>query len=338
MRILMAAWLLTFASAHVEAISLASFDEERLASYTETPPPGTITVTWLGTTTLLFDDGVSQVLVDAFLSRPSLGQVTFGRLQTLSGLVDKILCDAHADRLRGIFVTHSHYDHALDVAHVALKSGALLYGTHSTLNLARGGGVKDEQLRHFVRWRSEPVGAFDVMPIPSKHSPPLPFVNDNIGERIREPIRQPLRQSAYVEGGTYDLLITHGSHRILVVASGNYEEGTLHDVRADVVFLAIGGIGTRSVDYHTRFYDNTVGCVRPRLVIPVHWDDFFEPLSGELPAMLGANTTFRYIRQRLQADGIGLGVMQGLQRVKLFDDDSLQMPLREPSQACDDYD
>ncbi len=34
-----------------------------------------VTVTWLGVTTLLFDDGETQILIDGFFSRPSLACV-----------------------------------------------------------------------------------------------------------------------------------------------------------------------------------------------------------------------------------------------------------------------
>ena len=38
-----------------------------------------VTVTWLGVTTLLFDDGESQILIDGFFSRPTLWDSILGR-------------------------------------------------------------------------------------------------------------------------------------------------------------------------------------------------------------------------------------------------------------------
>jgi hypothetical protein len=35
----------------------------------------TVTVTWLGVTTLLFDDGETQILIDGFFSRPSITDI-----------------------------------------------------------------------------------------------------------------------------------------------------------------------------------------------------------------------------------------------------------------------
>ena len=39
-----------------------------------------------------------------------------------------------------MFIAHSHHDHALDVAYIAKRTGARVYGSDSTLNLARGEG------------------------------------------------------------------------------------------------------------------------------------------------------------------------------------------------------
>ena len=38
-----------------------------------------VTVTWLGVTTLLFDDGDTQLLIDGFFSRPSLTDILLDR-------------------------------------------------------------------------------------------------------------------------------------------------------------------------------------------------------------------------------------------------------------------
>ena len=35
-------------------------------------PDTAVTATWLGVSTLLFDDGETQILIDGFISRPSL--------------------------------------------------------------------------------------------------------------------------------------------------------------------------------------------------------------------------------------------------------------------------
>jgi L-ascorbate metabolism protein UlaG (beta-lactamase superfamily) len=65
-------------------------------------------VTYLGTTTLLFDDGTDQVLFDCHISRPSIRACLFGRLSTDKSIADKVVDEFEINRLRAIFISHTH--------------------------------------------------------------------------------------------------------------------------------------------------------------------------------------------------------------------------------------
>ena len=52
---------------------------------------GAVRVTFLGTTTLLFDNGQTQLIIDGFLSRPSFKQVTTEEIATDMTAVDAAL-------------------------------------------------------------------------------------------------------------------------------------------------------------------------------------------------------------------------------------------------------
>lgn len=106
-------------------------------------------VTYFGTTTLLFDDGRDQILFDAHLTRPSLVRYLFGKGETDRALAEELIRLHRIDRLRAIFVSHSHHDHVMDAPALAALCGAEVYGTSSTLNVARGGGVPEERLHAF---------------------------------------------------------------------------------------------------------------------------------------------------------------------------------------------
>ena len=98
-------------------------------------------VTFFGTTTLLFDDCKDQIFFDAHMTRPSLMKYIFGSCPTDRAVVDEKLRLHQVDRLKAIFVSHSHHDHVMDAPYIAEKTGAMIYGTSSALNVARGGDI-----------------------------------------------------------------------------------------------------------------------------------------------------------------------------------------------------
>ena len=76
-----------------------------------------------------------------------------------------------------------------------------------------------------------------------------------------------------------DFLVENGGRRCLIRPSFNYIEGQLDGVRADVLFLGTAGLAKADTQTEARFFAETVDKVRPRLVVPLHWDNFFSPLT-----------------------------------------------------------
>ena len=91
-----------------------------LAAYRARPstppasPTSPLTVSFLGVTTLLFDDGESAVMTDGFFTRPSLARTLLTSLRSDPARIDHALRTAGVDTLDAVACGHSHYDHALD--------------------------------------------------------------------------------------------------------------------------------------------------------------------------------------------------------------------------------
>lgn len=280
------------------------------------PKGGAVRVTWLGTATLLFDDGETMLMTDGFLTRPPPRKVL--SLSTDPKTVDASLEKAGVSKLAALFVAHSHYDHALDAPYVAKKTGAVLYGSASTLNVGRGGDVPERQMVQFEPGKEYRFGRFAVTVLKSAHSPPFKFINDDLGQTIDRPLRQPASFKEYKEGGAFDFHIRHGRNAILVNAGGGYMENTRDDVRADVVFITTAVLGLQPPAYQAGFYAETIGKVRPKLVVPIHWDNFMTPLTARLQPQFDPADQWDPLIRRCRADGIRFGVLQGYGRVTLF--------------------
>ena len=241
-------------------------------------------ITFFGTTTLLFDDGKDQILFDAHFTRPSLPAYIFGSAGTDTAITEELCAGHPMDRLRAIFISHSHHDHVMDMPFLSLRYGAAVYGSASALNVARGGGVGEEKLVEFEAGQSYRIGDHSVKVLASLHSKPT-ILNNDLGQTIDVPLRQPARLRDYKEGGSYDFYLETGEKSYLIRPSFHYIEGQLDGYRADVLFLGIAGLAKADEETEKSFFRETIEKVRPGLVIPLHWDNFFSPLDRPVTGM-----------------------------------------------------
>ena len=285
------------------------------------PSTSGIKVSFFGTSTLLIDDGETQLLIDGFFSRPSIVQALTSKLSTDEKTADEMIARFQMHRVKGVFVTHSHFDHALDAAYVSKRTNAKLYGSESTLNIGRGGGLTEEQMSLFEPGKEIKLGNFFVTVLRSKHSK-MPASIDDTGKTIDQPLSQPADSKAYVEGGAFDFLIKHDGHAIYIKPSPNYVEGGLDGIRTDVLFLASGTLSKQTEEFRTKYYDETAAKIKPKLVLPLHWDNFLLPFSDELQMMPkfmdDTGASFQYLIDRTKADNTDFKILQGGRSILLF--------------------
>ena len=242
-------------------------------------------VTFFGTTTLLFDDGKDQLLFDAHFTRPPLKKYVRGaKVSTNIPLCDKLIKLHRIDRLRAVFISHTHHDHVMDAPYIANKCGAKIYGSESAKNVALGGNVPADHIVVFRHGSSFSVGEFQISILKSLHSKPTMFNND-LGEPVTKPLVQPAGLKDFKEGGSYDFYIKYREKRILIRPSFNYIEGQLEGIHADVLFLGVAGLANAGRDMEKTFFSETVKKTGAKLVIPVHWDNFFSPLDQPIAGM-----------------------------------------------------
>jgi L-ascorbate metabolism protein UlaG (beta-lactamase superfamily) len=238
-------------------------------------------VTFLGVTTLLLGDGTSAVMTDGFFSRPSLAAVGTRRIAPDPARVDAALARAGVDSLDAIVPVHTHFDHAMDTALVAARTGARLVGGASAARIGLGGGLPEERITRAASGDRIACGGFTLTLIGSRHCPP-----DRYPGEVAEPVVPPVRASAYRCGEAWSLLVEHtGGRTALVQGSAGFVPGALDGYSAEVVYLGVGQLGPRGADYIRDYWRQTVEAVGARRAVLVHWDDFFRPLDEPLRAL-----------------------------------------------------
>jgi L-ascorbate metabolism protein UlaG (beta-lactamase superfamily) len=242
-----------------------------------------VTVTWLGITTLLFDDGETQILVDGTFSRPGLFDLlSQRRVWSDAASINAALAKFRISRLAAIIPVHSHFDHAMDAGYVANRTQAVVLGSESTANVVRGADVPVSQYQILADGEIRQFGQFTIKLIESRHAPigfgdapPFPGTID-------EPLAQPAAIRQWREGGTWSVLIAHPKGTALVQGSGGFIEGALAGETADVVMLGVAGLASLGPRYVGEYWRETVVSTGATRVFPVHYEDFTQPFGEVL--------------------------------------------------------
>ncbi len=270
-------------------------------------PTAPVTLTWMGVSTLLIDDGTCAVLTDGFFSRPSLLEVGLRALTPSQSRIRESLARADIDRLAAVVPVHTHFDHALDSAVVAQRTGADVVGGVSAANIARGQRLPEDRIVVATPGSEMTIGSFGVTLVESEHCPP-----DRFPGVITTPVVPPAKASAYRCGEAWSVLVEHRpSHRrLLIQGSAGFSPGALAGRRAEVAYLGVGQLGMQPDRYIQRYWDETVRAVGARRVVLIHWDDFFQPLTEPLRALPYAgddlDVTIRVLLTLADRDGVSV--------------------------------
>lgn len=280
--------------------SLATYESLTLPA---APAAAGVRVRFAGVTTLVFDDGETVWMTDGFFSRPSALRTLFARIGPDAGRVDQGLRRLGVTRLAAVVPLHSHHDHAMDSPLVAQRTGALLVGGASTLQIGRGAGLAEAQMHAVKPGDTVQLGKFSLRFLASRHSP-TPYSSGHGHEPITEPLKTPAHASRWREGEVWSLVVTHASGRsFLVQGSAGIVPGALAGVRADTVFLGTGTLGKKDEAYRAAYWAETVKPTGAKRVILIHWDDFTLPLDEPLQASPYLIDDFGVVMADLQQRG-----------------------------------
>lgn len=242
-----------------------------------------VTATWLGISTILFDDGETQILTDGTFTRLSVSDfVLFRPVRSDIANINYALGEFRIDHLAAIIPLHSHFDHAMDVGNLANRTTAVILGSESTANIARGAGVPVHQYQILADGESRHFGEFTVTLIENRHAPLGPGDVGWFPGIIQWPLIQPALVSKWRTGVVYSLLIDHPRGSTLVQGSGGITEGLLESRNADVVMLSVGGLSSLGENHTQKYWQETVTATGASQVYAIHFDDFTQPFGEVL--------------------------------------------------------
>lgn len=221
---------------------------------------------WLGVAGLEFSLAGHTLLFDPFFTRPSAWQVVL-----LRGVVsDRALIARHIPRADHVLVSHAHYDHLLDVPAVLHQTGALAFGSRNTCDLLGLHGLPGARYTCIAVGDQLELGPFRVEVFPARHThTPLDrWINGPLPARLAQG-RLPLRLMDYRMDDCFSFRLWAEGKSFLI---GN------HPAPADVLLIA---------PFHApEALQEILKEVAPKVVIPIHWENFTRPLSKPLQPML----------------------------------------------------
>lgn len=239
-------------------------------------PPG-LTLQWLGVSGYRISYEGQTILIDPYVSRVSLRDVVARRTALPDpALVSRYLDPQPGERLLGVLVGHTHFDHALDAPAVVARHGCPAYGSGSLARLMRLHGIDDSLAIRVETGRTYELGPFTVRFVPSLHSKLLLGMRVPMDGELTCDHIGGMCASAYRCGEVYGILIEVAGVRLYHQGSANLIDDEVPRDGVDVFLAGVAGRG-----FTDRYWQRILPRLSPRVVVPTHYDDFFRPLSAE---------------------------------------------------------
>ncbi|MEM1185427.1 MAG: MBL fold metallo-hydrolase [Planctomycetota bacterium] len=254
-----------------------------------------VKVAWLGVFTLAITDGETTIIVDPFVTRPSLGCVVgneplASNPEVVDWWVDELCIRSN---IGAVIVTHSHYDHLLDgAAFVQLANHehggprAKLYGSRSTLIVGKTQGLTRDELFGVSLGEPIRVGDFTMTFLPDVHGPHVGDITLAGGVIDPDEFTRESGAWEWCLGASYAVVIEHSGRRLLLSSgTGRVEVDTFTEQRkAEVAILGVGGLDGDDIDDFIQEVPLSAGVEE---VIPTHFDNFFVPLTALVDDCVG---------------------------------------------------
>lgn len=220
-------------------------------------------IRWLGAAGIEIEIDDKIIAIDPYFTRIPFWQLFLGYITPDAGLVKTYLprCDY-------ILVTHSHYDHLLDVPEIQKVSGAQVYGSQNTCRLVDVCNGLPEKRKIIQPGDRLELGPYQIQVYSARpHSMPG-FTPGPLPVKLHSKLRAiDYRSDTFLcfRIQVDNLSLFHGIPQ-------DYSRVPTTDI------LMVGSFLGSEHD-EIAYYKNILGQLKSRIIIPIHWDDFFRPLN-----------------------------------------------------------
>ncbi|MEV6372498.1 MBL fold metallo-hydrolase [Micromonospora musae] len=232
--------------------------------------PAPVSFRWWGTAGWRVDIGARTVLVDPFLSRIDTGLFKAAFKETTPLEVNTAVVDSYVDRAETVLVTHTHWDHFMDVPYIAGRTGARVFGTLTAYHLGLAYEVPSGQLSAVKGGEVLDFGDYTVEVVASLHSRNVSYSVAFPGVRVNPPAK-PATIADLPEGDTLNYVLrVAGGPTVFFMGASDFVARNLAGIAPDVAMVALNS-STVTADYVARLM---AALDHPKVVVPVHFDNF----------------------------------------------------------------
>jgi L-ascorbate metabolism protein UlaG (beta-lactamase superfamily) len=213
----------------------------------------------------------------------------------------------HSGNPDGIFISHSHYDHILDVPVFAddwekdeRKKGRKkdiipVYGSDSAGNYLWHFPEISKKFQLLQSEKEISLGNWKITGLESEHGKAVLGRIAYAGEITKKSPR-PVRARDFRMGKIYSFMMQISGVTIVHHGSAGFRKGMYDGKRADILFLGVAGW-----KYSREYLAETIGMLQPKVVVPIHFDNFFhkrfQPETDKKPQILWDVSLEKFMRK-----------------------------------------